>query len=133
MDLTEILGIIGLSAQVIVQGAFLIIASNRIVEGLVKPLFERFGWDTFWVMYVSWGVGGVLVALGEINLFVTVLPALIWGVLPGRIVGIVLSALVAGGGANLINDLLKAIAGRASQVIASRPGPQVMHKPQSGR
>lgn len=133
MDLTEILGIIGLSAQVIVQGAFLIVASNRIVEGLFKPLFERFKWDDFWLMYVSWAVGGLLVSLGEINLFVTVLPEAIWGVLPGRVVGIVLSALVAGGGANLINDLLKAIAGRAGQVIAPRPGPQVMHKPQSGR
>jgi hypothetical protein len=121
MDLTKILELIGLSTQVVVQGAFLIIASNRIVEGLCKPLFQRFKWDDFWLMYVSWGVGGLLTALGEINLFVTVLPEVIWGVLPGRIVGIVLSALVAGGGANLINDLLKAIAGRA--------GPQIMHKP----
>jgi hypothetical protein len=112
MDLTEILQTIGLSAQVIVQGAFLMIASNRVVEGLIKPLFARFKWDTFWLLYISWVVGGILVALGEINLFVTVLPAHIWGVLSGHVVGIVLSAIVAGGGANLINDLLGAIGKR---------------------
>ena len=116
MDLTEILGIIGISAQVIVQAAFLIVVSNRLVEGLIKPLFERLGWDSFWLMYVSWGVGGLLVALGEIDLFATVLPAVIWGVLPGHVVGIVLSALVAGGGANLVNDLLKALEGRSEFV-----------------
>jgi hypothetical protein len=112
VELTEILGIIGISAQVIVQAAFLIIVANRLVEGLMRPLFQRFTWDAFWLMYVSWAVGGVLVALGEVNLFQTVLPQRIWGVLPGRVVGIVLSAIVAGGGANLVNDLLKAVAGR---------------------
>jgi len=126
MDLTEILGVIGISAQVIVQGSFLIIASNRIVEGLFKPLFERFKWDDFWLMYISWAIGGLLVSLGEINLFSTVLPAVVWGFLPGHVVGIVLSALVAGGGANLINDLLKSLGGPKS-------GPQVMHRPRSDR
>jgi len=126
MDLTEIFGAIGISAQVVVQAAFLIVVSNRLVEGLIKPLFERLGWDTFWLMYVSWGVGGLLVGLGEIDLFVTVLPALVWGIFPGHVVGIVLSALVAGGGANLVNDLLKSLGG-------PKPGPQEMHRSRSGR
>jgi len=126
MDVTEILGAIGISAQVVVQAAFLIVVSNRLVEGLIKPLFERLGWDTFWLMYVSWGVGGLLVGLGEIDLFAAVLPALVWGVLPGHVVGIVLSALVAGGGANLVNDLLKSLGG-------PKPGPQVMHRSRSGQ
>jgi hypothetical protein len=115
MELAQILALIGVSTQVVVQGAFLIIVANRLVEGLIRPLFDRLDLDTFWLMYVSWAVGGLLVGLGEINLFESVLPERIWGALPGRAVGIALSALVAGGGANLVADLLKAVAGRSDK------------------
>lgn len=108
----QFLEVIGLSVESILAAGFLVLASNRIVEGLIKPLFDRYTWDTFWLMYVAWLVSGMLAALGEINLFGAILPATIWGILPGRIVGIVLTAIVAGGGANLINDLLDAISSR---------------------
>lgn len=116
MDLTEIFEMIGISAQVLVQAGFLVIVANRVVEGLIKPLVERSGVDPFWLMYISWAVGGVLVGLGEIDLFSTVLPEVIWGILPGHVIGIVLSALVAGGGANLVNDLLGALKSRSEPI-----------------
>jgi len=108
----KFLEVIGLSVTTILQAGFLVVTANRIVEGLIKPLFDRLEWDKFWLMYVSWAISGLLAALGEIDLFGAIFPTAIWGFLPGRVVGIILTAVVTGGGANLINDLLDAIGKR---------------------
>ena len=75
----------------------LVTVANRLVEGLITPLFEKFKLDKFYLMYVAWAVGSLLVGLSKVNLFVDVLP--------DPTTGLVLTAIVAGGGANLLHDL----------------------------
>lgn len=75
---------------------FMVLA-NRLVAMLVAPLFEKYGWDKFWIMYIAWAVSGVLVAFTRLNLFAAFIPS--------EVVGMVLTAVVAGGGANLLHDL----------------------------
>jgi len=76
----------------------LMVLSNRLVEAFVTPIFERFGLDKFWLMYIAWLIAGVLVWLSGVNLFGEILPS--------EIAGQVLTAIVAGGGANLLHDLV---------------------------
>jgi len=81
----------------LVTAAFLATVTNRLVEGFIKPVFDKYKWDTFWLMYVAWVIGGGLVLATGIDLFA--------GVFVYPLIGQVLTALVAGGGANLLNDL----------------------------
>ena len=85
------------NAGLLAMAAFLAIVTNRLVEGLIKPVFVKYKWDTFWLMYVAWVIGVGLVFAAGINLFP--------GAFTDPIIGLVLTALVAGGGANLLNDL----------------------------
>jgi uncharacterized membrane protein len=66
------------------------------VNALVVPLFEKKGWDRFYIMYIAWVVSGVLVGLTGANVFSTtfLVPA----------AGQVLTALIAGILSNLIAD-----------------------------
>ena len=91
--------------NVLTNAVLLSVLGNRIVDGLITPIFDRFKWDKFWILYVSWAVCGVVAALGEVNLLSGILPDVIWGFLPGRVVGIVLTAIIGGGEANLIHDV----------------------------
>jgi hypothetical protein len=75
---------------------FMVLA-NRLVAAIITPLFEKYEIDKFWLMYVSWVLSGVLVFLANVNLFEAIIPNLI--------IGKVLTAIVAGGGANLLHDL----------------------------
>ena len=75
---------------------FMVLA-NRLVAALITPLFDKYNLDKFWLMYVSWAISGVLVWLSGANLFVSYMP--------DPLVGKVLTAIVAGGGANLLHDL----------------------------
>ena len=77
--------------------AFSIIA-NRLVEGLIVPIFDKFEWDKFWLLYIAWIVAGAIVWLAQINLFVEIFPS--------NLVGLILTAICAGGGANLLHDLV---------------------------
>jgi hypothetical protein len=74
------------------------VLSNRLVAALVTPIFDKYELDKFWLMYVAWAVAGVLVALAQVNLFAEYIPS--------SIVGLVLTAVVAGGGSNLLHDLV---------------------------
>jgi hypothetical protein len=105
MGLPEALGLVAIPLKMLAVAVLLSVVANRLVEGLVKPLYVRREWDKFSLMYVAWGFGALLTGLGEVNLFVDVFPMLAWGFIPGQIIGIALSALVAGGGANLIHDI----------------------------
>jgi len=87
------------NAGLLATAAFLATVTNRLVEGLVKPVFVKYKWDTFWLMYVAWAVGAGLVFAAGINLFP--------GVFVHPAIGLVLTALVAGGGANLLNDIFQ--------------------------
>lgn len=75
---------------------FMVLA-NRLVDMLALPLFEKYNLDKFWLMYVAWALAGVLVAFTQLNLFVAFIP--------NPIIGMILTAVVAGGGANLLHDL----------------------------
>lgn len=71
--------------------------ANAIVEALIKPIWERYNLDNFWLLYIAWIVAGVLTFLGNINLFEAVFePA---------IVGLILSAVIAGRASNILHDL----------------------------
>lgn len=76
---------------------FMVLA-NRLVEMLITPLFDHYGWDKFMLMYIAWAFAGALVALSGVNLFTAVMP--------NQIIGKVLTAVVAGGGSNLLHDLV---------------------------
>lgn len=88
---------VSVAGELVVAALFLAMVANRLVEGLIKPIFERFGWDKLALMYLAWLVGAGLVFAARINLFATYLP--------DPLTGQILSAVVAGGGANLINDI----------------------------
>lgn len=75
---------------------FMVLA-NRLVAALVTPLFDKYNLDHFWLMFVSWVLAGVLVWLSGINLFAAYFPSVL--------VGKILTAIVAGGGGNLLHDL----------------------------
>ncbi len=90
-------------AVLLTAAAFLSLVANRLVEGLATPIFDKFKLDKFWLMYIAWGVGGVLVVVSGVNLF-TDIP----GVTMPSVLGLILSGLVAGGGSNFINELFDA-------------------------
>lgn len=71
--------------------------ANAIVAAIVKPIFEKYSWDAFWIMYISWVVAGVLVFLANVNLFV--------GVFESPLVGLIVTSVIAGRAANIIHDL----------------------------
>ncbi len=77
--------------------AFLATVANRLVAGLITPIFDKFALDKFYLMYVAWAVGAVLTWFSGINLF--------GGYIPDPFVGQILTAIVTGGGANLLHDL----------------------------
>lgn len=75
---------------------FMVLA-NRLVAALITPVFDKYGWDKFWLMFVAWIASGLLVWLADVNLFATFIPSVL--------VGKILTAIVAGGGSNLLHDL----------------------------
>ena len=75
---------------------FMVLA-NRLVAALITPFFDKYNWDKFPLMYVAWVIAGVLVFLANINLFAAFNP--------NELIGKILTALVAGGGSNLLHDL----------------------------
>lgn len=84
-------------ANILIIAAFMATIANRLVAGLVTPVFEKFGLDKFWLTYISWLVGGLLVWATGVNLFASYIP--------DPLTGQILSAVIAGGGANLLHDL----------------------------
>ncbi len=83
--------------EVLVISLALAVLANRIVAALITPLWEKFKLDKFWLMYVAWAVAGFLVWLTGFNIFAQYIP----NVLAGQI----LTAICAGGGANMFHDL----------------------------
>ncbi len=86
-------------AEAVVIAGFMATVANRLVEGLITPLFEKFKWDKFYLMYAAWLVGGGLVWVTHVNIFAPYVP--------DPLIGQILTALVSGGGANFIYDLFK--------------------------
>ena len=85
------------AAEMLAVAGFMALVANRLIEALVVPIYEKLSWDKFSLQYVSWAFGSGLVALSGVNLFSTYVP--------NATVGLVLTAVVCGGGSNLIADL----------------------------
>lgn len=86
------------AAQALTVASFMAIIANRLVAGLVEPLFDKLKLDKFYLMYVSWVAGGLLVWVAHVNIFIEYVP--------DPLIGQILTALVAGGGANMLHDFL---------------------------
>lgn len=84
-------------AQVLEIVIGFMILANRLVAALVTPLFEKLDLDKFYIMYISWLIAGVFVWLSGANLFAALIPS--------PIIGQILTAIVAGGGGNLLHDI----------------------------
>jgi len=77
---------------------FLVVCVERFQAAFITPIWEKLNWDKFFLMYVAWALGGALVFVSQVNLFSAYLPP------EQALLGRILSALVAGGGANLLHD-----------------------------
>lgn len=75
---------------------FMVLA-NRLVAALITPFFDKYSWDKFPLLYIAWAIAGVLVFLADVNLFAAFIP--------NELIGKILTAIVAGGGSNLLHDL----------------------------
>lgn len=84
-------------AQVLGIVIGMMVLANRLVAALVTPLFDKYGWDHFSLMYVAWIISGVFVWLTGVNLFAPYIP--------NELIGQILTAIVAGGGGNLLHDI----------------------------
>lgn len=71
---------------------------ERIVDAIVSPLFDKLGWDRFWLLYVAWAVGSGLAWATGLN----ALP--VFAEVPA--VGRVLTCMVVGLGSSFIYDLV---------------------------
>ena len=81
---------------------FLSVAANRIIEAVLAPVKIKFpAADLWWVVYLTWVLGGALAYLAGLNLFTEQLPAL------NPVIGQVLTSLVVGGGSNLLHDVFQ--------------------------
>lgn len=76
---------------------FLSTVNERIIEATVKKAFERFNVDSWWLIPTSWVTGLALGLLSTLNLFV--------GVFRWDVVGWILTAILIGGGSNLIHEI----------------------------
>ena len=75
----------------------MMVLANRLVAMLVTPIFDKYSLDKFWLAYPAWILAGVFVWLTEVNLFASFIP--------NQLIGQILTAIVAGGGSNLLHDL----------------------------
>lgn len=79
---------------------FLSLVVNRIIEYAVKPVKQRYpDLDMWWLVYVAWVAGAALAWVAQINLFADYLP--------NPLAGLILTAIVVGGGANLLHDIFQ--------------------------
>jgi hypothetical protein len=75
----------------------MMVLANRLVAALITPIFDKYELDHFWLMFVAWVISGVFVWLTGVNLFAPYIP--------NALIGQILTAIVAGGGGNLLHDL----------------------------
>lgn len=84
---------------------FMVMVAERLVEALKPVIMPGLAWLEQWarvppawaLMVCSWLIASVVVWLTGANLFV--------GYVPNPLAGQVLTAVVAGGGSNLLNDI----------------------------
>ena len=87
--------------EMLAVAVFLSVVANRLIEALINPIFDKYKLDKFFLLYVAWAVGGLLVWLSGVNLFA--------GYIPDALTGRILTAVVAGGGANFLADIFSLV------------------------
>lgn len=86
----------GLGA-LLAAAVFAALLNERLIEVFVATFWTRYKLDPFWLVPISWVTGGVIGWLTGINLFA-------W-LFPSRVAGIVVTAIVIGGGSNLLHQV----------------------------
>jgi hypothetical protein len=86
--------------QALTVGSFLALVTERVVAAILAPIKVKWPNVDYWfVLYPSWLLGGLLAYAAGINLLLTLVPNL------DPIFGRILTAIIVGGGANLIHDI----------------------------
>lgn len=75
------------------------IFGERLIEYFVTPLFDKYGWDKAWLLYVGALPGFILSVAAQIDLFAML------GITLPYYLGVVATGLAVGGGANLVHDI----------------------------
>lgn len=86
---------------ILTAASFLILVTERIAAALLAPV--RLRWpalDLWWVIYPTWILGGLLAWVAGLNLFTLIIVGF------DPTVGRILTAIVVGGGSNLLHDIL---------------------------
>ena len=52
----------------------MMVLANRLVAMLITPLWEKYGWDKFWLAYPAWILAGVFVWFTGVNLVCAFIP-----------------------------------------------------------
>lgn len=87
-------------AAALVGASFLALAVKSIVQALAEPVKKKYpDLDMWWLIYVTWVIGGALSFVAKINIFSPILPEM------PAVLGLVLTAIVTGGGSSLIYDI----------------------------
>ena len=101
-------GILGEVGAVLAIALFLATVNKALLDLIVAPVRRK--WpeaDLWWFSYLALFTGALLAWVFNVNLL-----AALQGGEPARITGIVITGLVIGGGADLINDLFSGVQGR---------------------
>jgi hypothetical protein len=84
--------------QVFFALVVLSIVVEKLIAAIIQPIFVKFKWDTWWLLYVSFVVGGLLGWATGLNAF----PAMFQAAWVGRL----LTALACGAGPTFLYDLI---------------------------
>jgi len=86
--------------EMLVVASFLAVVAKSIIDAIAEPVRKRYPEaDMWWLIYVTWALGGALSYLAGVNLFTAIVPSL------DPLVGQVLTAITVGGGSSLVYDL----------------------------
>lgn len=103
----------------LVAAFFLALIVKSIVAALTAPIKQK--WpeaDLWWLLYPSWVIGGIIAFLAKLNLLIDVpgLSAL------DPMAGQILTAIIVGGGANLLHDIFDRQSGTLLTASVESPG-----------
>lgn len=86
------------AAEILVQGVFLAVVNEKLIEYLTAPVRRHYDHiDFWWLLYVALVTGAAIGWLAEVNFFEAIIA--------NEITGRVLSSILIGGGSSLIHDI----------------------------